>query len=410
MKILQINKYHYIKGGADSVFFNTMQLLSNHNHTVVPFCTIQEQNLSSEYEKYFVDAPEIRNMGSLVQKVKTVPRFISNKKAAKKLEELLQTESFDVAHIHNVFNGLSLSILPILRKHKIPVVITMHDTRFICPSSYFNLRGKWCENCSKSLYLNCALHKCYQDNLPNSIMCAIEMFHKEHLFSYDKYISRYIFASNRFKTYHANRHPYFDKKGIVLHNFLPDMERFTTNSDKGNYLLYYGRITVEKGILTLVEVMKNLPDVMLKVAGTGPLLETIRGMKLPNIDLLGFVSGDELFQLVRNSSFVVVPSECEENNPLTVIEAYSCGKPVIGSRIGGIPEIVEEGTTGYIFEPFDKNSLEEAINKAIHLTANEYRTFSLNARSFAERNFHPERHYETLLSIYNQAISNNENI
>lgn len=160
MKILLINKYYYLKGGADSVFFNTKKILEENGHTVVPFCTQHPKNEKGEENLSFVNAPEIRCLGA-VGKIKSVGRFIWNRKAAQKLEKLIVKERPDVAHIHNIFNGLSLSILPVLKKYHIPVVVTLHDTRFICPSSYFNLRGRHCDRCLKiTKGLNCGLHKC----------------------------------------------------------------------------------------------------------------------------------------------------------------------------------------------------------------------------------------------------------
>ncbi len=406
MKILQINKYHYIKGGADSVFFNTMDLLKKNGHEVVPFSIHHPENRSSDYSDYFVDAPEIRNLEGLGEKIKGIPRFIANKDAAEKIEALLGHQKFDVVHIHNLFNGISLAILPVLKKYKIPVVITMHEPRFICPSSYFNLRGKWCELCAKSLFLNCVLRRCYQDSVANSVMTAWEMIHKEYFFKYDKYIERYIFVSRRYLDLHAERHDYFRKKGSLLYNFIPDLENLSPNGAKGEYLFFYGRITVEKGILNLVEAMRRFPNHRLKVAGTGVLLDSLKEKALPNIDFLGFVTGDALLKLIREASFVIAPSQWEENNPLVIIEAYSLGKPVIGSRIGGIPEIIEKEKTGFVFEPFNEESLIEVLAQALAVTDSEYEGMSKNARAFAEKHFHPEGHYKHLLAIYNQAIAN----
>lgn len=402
MKILQINKYHFIKGGADSVFFNTSTLLRNHGHEVIEFCTQNPLNLFSASQDYFAYAPEIREQSGW-GKIKSVPRFFWNSDAASRLDRLLGEHKPDVAHIHNMFNGLSLSILPVLKKHHVPVVVTVHDTRFICPSSYFNLRGKHCDVCLKQGGLNCGLHKCYQNDFLNSWMCALEMFHKEFLFNYDRFIDKYIFVSNRYRLLHQSRHSYFSDKGCVLYNFLPDMKQIVPNNKKGTYLFYYGRITEEKGIRTLIEAMKTLPGLTLKVAGNGPLLDALKAKRLDNVEFLGFKSGSDLFKEVRNASFVIVPSEWEENNPLTVIEAYAYGKPVIGSRMGGIPEIVNVDT-GFLFDAFDLDGLRSVIRKAASMTNDAYNQMSDNARRFAEANFDAGKHYMNLIDIYNQVI------
>lgn len=407
MKVLQINKYFYTKGGADAVFFNTMELLSSRGHTVIPFCTANTRNATSIYSKFFVDAPEIRDQ-SFLRKVLSVGRFIWNKEAARQLEKLILIEKPDIAHLHNIFNGLSLSILPILKKYRIPVVITIHDTRFICPSSYFHTRS-YCRNCLMWGSLSCVVHRCYQDNFLNSLMCSMEMLHKEKLFNYNRFIDRYIFVSNCFQSFHAEKHSWFRDKGTVLYNFQPGIEKGQASCKKGEYLLFYGRITVEKGIKTLVETMKYVPDVNLIVVGTGPLLEELKCRQQSNVKFVGFKSGKELFNLVSHASFVIVPSEWEENNPLTIIESYTLGKPVIGARIGGIPEIIEEGKTGFIFEAFSKEDLLHTIKRAIKINDDKYLEMSQCAKKFADIHFSPESHYNQLINIYNSVIKEHEN-
>lgn len=403
MKILLVNKYHYVKGGADSVFFNTQRLLEEKGHEVIPFCTKNEKNIHSEYERYFVNAPEIREL-NWQNKLKSVKRFLWNDDAATQIEKVIIEQKPDIAHLHNIFNGLSFSILPVLKKYGIPVVITMHDTRFICPSSYFNTRGDLCQSCLRWGGLNCGLHKCYQDNTLNSWMCALEMMQKEKLFSYNNYIDQYIFVSNKYHQYHGQRHAWFTEKGRVLYNFMPDGPMKNCSKEKGKYILYYGRITEEKGIKTLVACMEGLPQIQLIVAGTGPLQKSLEATRLPNVKFVGFKNGEDLFNLVCEASFVVVPSEWEENNPLTVIEAYFHGKPVIGSRIGGIPEIIEDNRTGFVFDAFSKESLTAAIKLAMSISDEKYAEMSEKARKFAEEHFSPENHYEKLMEIYHQVI------
>lgn len=402
MKILEINKYHFVKGGADSVFFNTCDLLRSHGHEVAEFCTRNPKNVASDWDPYFVDAPELRNEG-LIGKISGIPRFFHNRHAAAQIERIIMDFKPDVAHIHNVFNGISLSILPVLRRYGVPVAISMHDTRFICPSSYFLRPGRRCERCLERGGIYCGLDRCYQDSLVNSWMCAAEMFHKERIMHYDRFIDRYIFVSRRYKAIHSERHQWFDRKGEVLYNFMLSLNRMEPEPRKGDYLLYYGRITVEKGIGTLIEAMRRMPQARLKVAGTGPMLDGLKAMGLPNVEFIGFVSGDALFDLVRGASAVVVPSECEENNPLTVIEAYACGKPVVGARIGGIPEL-KTPQTGWLFEPADVDSLTHALGQALAVSAEDYAMMSDAARRFAEAEFSPEHHYTRLIGIFNEII------
>lgn len=408
MKILQINKYPYIKGGADVVFFQTLNLLKHHGHEVYTL-TINDPKSIIKENAFYANYLEIRE-NSFLGKIKSVPSFFYNKSAANELEKLIIKEKPDIAQIHLLFNGISLSILPVLKKYKIPVIYTVHDTRLLCPSSSIWLKGQLCNNCYKRRFINCFNHKCYQNSRINSFMTMLEMIHKEFIFNYFKFIDKYIFISNNYMQFHKKSRIHFSKRSVVLYNFYPKLNSILPNKNKGNYLFYYGRITKEKGIQTLVDVMTKFKNVTLKIAGTGPLLEKLKKEASHNIEFLGFISGAELFYTVEHSSFVIVPSEGYENNPLTIIEAYSYGKPVIGANIGGIPEIINEGKTGYLFNSGDKTSLENAIKKALINTEAEYKILSQNSRKFAETNFSPDNYYTKLISIYKQTIAEYENI
>lgn len=408
MKILQINKYPYIKGGADVVFFQTIELLKKNGHDVYTF-TINDPKSIIRENAFFADYSEIRK-SSFWGKIKSMPKFFYNKSAAKEIEKSIIKNQPDIAQIHLLFNGISLSILPILKKYKIPVIYTVHDTRLLCPSSSIWLKGRLCKNCYKRRFVNCFNHKCYQNSRVNSFMVMLEMIYKEFVFSHFKYIDKYLFLSNNYLQFHKENRTYFSGKDDVLYNFYLKLNSILPNSDKGNYLFYYGRITEEKGIQTLVDVMNKFDNVKLKVAGTGPLLEKIMKTAPANVEFLGFISGSKLFSLVENSSFVIVPSEWYENNPLTIIEAYSYGKPVIGANIGGIPEIIDEGETGYIFNSGDEKSLEDAIKKALMNSDAQYKILSENSRKFAEAHFSPDNYYKKLMNIYKQTIADYENI
>ena len=406
MRVLQVHKYNYLRAGAESVFFNTIRLLEEHGNVVARFCTHHPLNELSEYDDYFVDAPEIRDIKGVWGKALSVPRFFVNHDAVHKLERLINDFRPDVAHLHNIFNGLSLSILPVLKRHNVPVVITMHDIRFICPSFKFNPRDERCKGClKKSWGLNCGLHRCYENNFVFSWMCALEMVHKEKLFHYDDYIDRYVFVSKNHKNLHAACHSYFSDKGTVLYNFIPELKSIKPVSTNKGYFLYFGRIVDYKGIKTLVETMRQLPDIQLRVVGIGSLLEELKQHSLANVSFLGYKSGENLWDEVKNASFVIVPSECEENNPMTIIEGYAYGKPVIGSSMGGIPEIIEEGKTGFVFKAFDKDALASAIRRASQVPPEHYTEMSRNARRFAETHFDPEVHYNALMQIYEEAIN-----
>mgnify|MGYP000765088804 FL=1 len=191
-----------------------------------------------------------------------------------------------------------------------------------------------------------------------------------------------------------------------MYNFTPKVKDYS--STKGDYIFFFGRISEEKGILTLLNAIKQVPDIKLKLAGTGPLLEQLKSQCPPNAEFLGFKQGEELRELIHNASFVVVSSECYENNPMTIIESYMIGTPVIGSDLGGIPELIIENKTGYTFKPKSPDDLKETITKACSISEEEYARMSDEAKKFAMDNFSEESHYQKLIKNYQLIIDQNK--
>lgn len=401
MKVLQVNKYHYLRGGAERVFFNTMDLLSSHGHVVIPFCTHYHKNLPSEYDRYFADAPEIREQ-SITGKIKAIPRFFHNSDAARKLDQLLSDTKPDIAHLHNIFNGLSMAILPVFAKHGVPVVWTLHDCRMACPTPDWMKYGKNCENCRKRLFLNCIKHRCCDNNAATSLFSMLEMIHKDFLFNYDKYISRYIFLSREYQRIISIHRPHFSSKGLILHNFTPISGIVKETED---YLLYFGRVTKEKGVRTILEAAKQASSVKIKIAGTGEMREYIQQHAPSNVEALGFLNGEPLTKAIGQAKAVLVPSESMDNNPMSVIEANMLARPAIGTRIGGIPEIIVPGKTGWLIDVGDADALARCMEAAWNMPQGEYAAMRENCRAFAMENFSPESHYKRLMGIYEDAIA-----
>ena len=402
MKILQINKYFYRKGGAETVFFNTIKLLEKHGHTVIPFCLKNRKNDYSDYERYFVDYPELSE-SSFIEKFKHLTSFIYNQKAAKNLESLIKKERPDIAHIHLLFNGLSVSILPILKKYKIPVVMSVHDYRLVYPAYTFtDGKGNFCERCKDKHFYHCITHRCSNKSLINSFMLSMDSYFRKHFYSPINYIDRFIFVSQFSMNKHLQVESQFKGKCNYLYNFTPSLPDLKTH--RGDYMFFFGRISKEKGLFTLLKAIEKCPDIKLKLAGTGPLLDRLKSQCPPNAEFLGFKQGEELRELIHNAAFVVVPSECYENNPMTIIESYMIGTPVIGSDLGGIPELIPQNVTGYTFTPKSVNSLITALRQALSLSDSAYEEMTINAKRFARENFSEESHYNKLYMNYQLAI------
>lgn len=403
MKILQINKYFYKKGGAETVFFNTISLLESKGHTVIPFCLQNKKNQESPYSSYFVDYPELSE-SNLFTKIKNVFRFIYNKQAARKIEKLIIKEKPDIAHIHLLFNSLSVSILPVLRKYNIPVVMSVHDYRLVCPAYTFtDGKGNFCEKCSTGKFYHCITNKCSKQSFFNSTMLSLDSYFRALFIPPIAYINKFIFVSSFSRNKHIQVNSMFKDKSVYLYNFTPTVE--DTNINKGEYMLFFGRISEEKGLRTLIQSIKGLPHINLKIAGTGPLWDELTQENIPNVDFLGFMSGKELENCIAKASFVIVSSECYENNPMSIIEAYTLGKPVIGSNLGGIPELIVDNETGFLFKTKSVESLKNAIQKANDVPNGVYQEMSKSAIKFADENFSETSHYNKLIRIYEEVIA-----
>lgn len=403
MKILQINKYFYKKGGAETVFFNTIKLLERNGHTVIPFCLKNEKNESSPYESYFVNYPELSET-SFFTKLRYTPSFIYNQEAAKKLEKLIIKEKPDIAHIHLLFNSLSVSILPILKKYNIPIVMSVHDYRLVCPAYTFkDGKGSFCEKCATKHYYNCILNKCSKGNFFNSLMLMLDSYFRDKFISPINYIDFFIFVSRFSRDKHIQIEPCFNNKSTYLYNFTPSVENI--QKEKGKYILYFGRISEEKGIITLIKAIKDSPSIQLKIIGTGPLLEELRQCNVTNIEFLGFKKGEQLINYIRNALYTIVPSECYENNPMTIIESYTLGTPVIASNIGGIPELIQENKTGFLFKTKSSEDLLNQIKKGLLVSEEQYNNMSELSKTYALQNFSEKAHYNKLIYIYKQLLN-----
>lgn len=412
MKILLINNCHYRRGGADVVYLNTGKLLEKMGHDVFYFSQKSKDNYNTESSKYFVENIDFFKI-SAIQKLLLTPRFFFSLEAKKNLEALIKNEKPDIAHIHLYKGTLTPSILITLKKFKIPAVITLHDYGFLCPHNLFiDGKNRICERCINHSALNCIIHKCNRNNLLLSTISAFEYLFHKYFIPFEKYFDRIILPSKFSYEKHA-RIKKIKHKINHLYNFYPNLNDECINKNIGSYFLFYGRFAEEKGLITLINAwFKVKVKTNLKIVGTGPLSnivkERIDQAKAKNIEMLGFKYGTELVGLIKNSSFVIVPSEWYENNPLTVIEAYSFGKPVIASNIGGIPEIVKDNITGYLFEMKNVSQMKSIIEKASQISQSEYEQLSINARKFAEENFSEDNHYNKLIEIYSQAISENK--
>lgn len=408
MKVLLIDVYNFKKGGAETVCFNTGRLLEEHGHKVVYFTLKWSQNLPSPYSKYFAESKETRQ-GPLCQ-VMNLVNYFYNFEAARNIEKLVKDEHPDIAHVHLMWGQITPSIFPVLKKYNIPILFTVHDYRIVCPAYTFrNGNGQICEDCRGRYFYKCFTHTCCKGSKLMSAVMAAEQYFRNTFFNPARYINGFIYVSNFAKEIQERYMPAVkDKRNITLYNFSTSIVEHAKEMPKDKYFLFFGRLSYEKGVKTLLEAFKDIKHCKLKIVGTGPkeneLKEYATNNDIHNVEFLGYKRGKELTDFVSNAYFVVVPSEWYENNPMTIIEAYSVGTPVIGAKIGGIPEIVVDGKTGLLFESGNTGSLRDTIKKTDHISSSEYMTYSANVIRFAKDNLSKDSYWRRLIGFYEKFI------
>ena len=398
MKVLLINNYHYRRGGSETVYFQTGRLLAAHGHEVLWFSFADQRNLPCAQSEFFPRRPS--------SVIESAISYCYNRRAARALERLLEMEKPDIAHVHLIWGGLSPAVLQVLRRHHIPVVHTVHDYRLVCPGYLFmDGTGAVCERCTEGNFMPCLKHRCAKGSLPQSLLMTFEMYLRRWFFNPRRLIGGFHFVSRfAYDRHLAHDSGFAGTRHCIIYNCLP--EGSAPEVGRGDYFLFCGRLSREKGVHTLIEAFSRDSGLCLKVVGTGPLEDELRARAAgaSNIEFCGYRTGEDLSSLLRNCCCVIVPSEWYENNPLSIIEAYSAGKPVIGATIGGIPEIVSEGESGYLFPPCDAEGLLAAAQRLAALSDEDYASLSAGSRRFFEDHFTEEAAYDRLMEFYEELI------
>lgn len=400
MKILFANKFFFLNGGSERVFFQERDFLKKDNCQIIDFSMKHEKNLESDFKDFFIENVDFKNDNSSLSKFKTACSFVHSKEAVNKIEQLIQDTHPYIAHLHNIYHQMTPSIIKTLKKNGVKVVLTLHDSKLICPNYTMLNNSDICTKCFNGAYWNAAIEKCYDNSIAKSTLIAIEAYFHKIMKSYE-HVDIFVAPSNFLANIISHRIP-SDKIRVIPNGI--DTNEFTEDCSDNGYILYYGRISKEKGIATLLRAYDQLESkIPLKILGDGPLLEHLKS-EFPNAEFLGYKTGDELKKLISKSSFLVVPSECNENCPMTIIESMASGKPVIGSKIGGIPELIQENSTGLLFEKGNAADLAEKMKiliKHIDLRLK----MGKNARQIAEKQYSIETHMNKLIDVYNELVS-----
>lgn len=361
MKILMINKFLYPNGGSETYIFQLGEELKRQGHEVSYFGMDHPDRVVGNRVNSFTSNMDFHT--SKMKKLLYPFQIIYSLEARNKLRLVLEDFEPDVIHLNNFNFQLTPSIYYEIEKYqkkqgkKIPILYTAHDYQWVCPNHMMKIpsTGQVCHRCLQGNFLECTKHNCIHNSKAKSILGSVEAYVYRMFKTYEK--TDWIICPSQFLKKQLDQYPGLSKKTIVMHNFMN--EKNSKTYAKKDYVLYFGRYAKEKGIETLLEVCRELPHIPFVFAGSGPLEELVNA--LPNVENKGFLNGEELHTLIGEAQFSVYPSEWYENCPFSVMESQMYGTPVVAADIGGIPELIDVGETGVLFEPASREQLKASI-------------------------------------------------
>ena len=385
MKVLVCHNFYQLPGGEDNVFAAETALLESRGHQVI------------RYERH-------NSAISAMDKTDLLKRTIWNRQTVADLRQLIETERPDVMHCHNIFPLISPSAYDVARDMNVPVVQTLHNYRLVCPKATLLREGRICEDClGKLLAWPAVVHACYRDSRSASAAVTGMLAYHWQRGTWKKAVDRYVAPSQFLKQKLVEGGFPEDAISVKPHFVAHDPG---TGAGSGNYALYVGRLSPEKGVQCLLDAWALLPDQLeLKFLGDGPLADTVAAAASANarIEWLGHQPAATVHTMMKEAKFLIVPSIWYEPFGLCVIEAFANGTPVIASRIGAMPELIEHGKTGFLFDPADAAALAR-LAKAAFQQPDDLAQMRIAARARYEDHCCADANYHMLLDTYRRAI------
>lgn len=405
MRILLAHKFHKLTGGAEVFYFEVGRVLKANGHEVAYFSTLDDDTIETPYKKYFIKAPNFKSENS-IEKLKSFLRIPYNFQAKKNFKKLIHDFKPDIVHAFGVITQISPSIFDVTKEMSIPLVVSLNDYKHICPNYKLYHHNQLCEDCKGGKFYKAVVNKCSHNSYTFSVASSLESYIHSWLNIYKKNIDLFLFASN----FMAEKTEEFWGEGNFnwgkLQNpfKLPDRKIII---QKKNYGLYFGRLSDEKGIEHILNALSYNRKCPFKIVGDGPLMEKLKDIvkreKLNNVEFLGALWGDKLNEVLYHARYVVLPSVWHENFPYVILQSFAAGVPVLGSNLGGIPELLDNNR-GIVFDTKEKDSLANSIRK-INENSELQIQFSKKGREYIENNFGDKLLYSQIIDNYSKVLN-----
>lgn len=402
--ILTANNYYYLRGGSEWVYFEEKRLLEEAGWRVVPFSMRHPSNIASDWDQHFVEELELGQDYSLLKKLRLAPKSIYSFEARSKIRALVREVQPDICHLHNIYHHLSPAILSVLKQEGVPCVMTLHDLQLACPAYKMLTHDGVCERCKGGQYFNVVKNRCVNGSLALSALVYFETHLHKMLNSYTGNVDKFIVPSQ----FYADKLVEWGMDRAKI-SYIPnaiDVSRFSPTQSAGSGFVYVGRLVAEKGVHTLLQAAGQA-GVPLTIVGEGPEKEALQELAKKSgtdVSFAGYLSGDQLHAAIRNARAVVLPSEWYENAPISVLEAFAFGVPVIGADIGGIPEMIEDGVTGAIFESGNVGALASVLKVYADLSNDSILELGRAARASLDGRFDQQTHLDSLRALYGSLV------
>jgi len=405
MRILFCNKYNYPFSGTEAYLFEAMELMRSKGHEVALFSMADPRGQPTPYDRHFMPQVDFKQRSGWFHKLELAAHAVYSREARRRIRAMIAEFRPDVAHVRNIYHHLSPSILWELKKQKVPVVYHLNDFKVLCPSYNLVLRGNACEACKGGEFWHALKEKCYPGWGARVTLVAEGYVHK-WLGTYRKCVDCFL-APSQFVRDKFVEHGWAAAKFEVLPHF-QRVQELVRLSAENSPLLYFGRLSAEKGVDDLLHAMQRLPNLRLVVAGDGPergmLQQLASELNLANVEFAGHLHGTELQHAISNSRFTVLPSHAYETLGKTILESYAEARAVVATDLGSRRELVHPGKTGLLYKTGDIEQLVAAIEflSSRPEIADE---MGRAGREQVRQNHTREAHYEALIGLYDRLLN-----